>query len=394
MTRALKQYYFCYFAAVGLIEPFLTLYWRQLGLSGPQIGVLYSVTPATAIVAPWVLGYLADRTRRQWELLLATSLVSAVLFAVLAWPAGFWPIFALIIPYAVAKTPLLPFVNSLTFAHLAHDRSAYGRLRVWGSVGYIVTAVVLGSLMERATTGIIFLGGALAYLGCTVIALRMRPSERQRTEGGVAPIAWQDLAAFRPLIPFFVGCLIIAASGGALRNFFGIDLTAKGGSTGLVGLSWAIGVAAEVIVMLQGPRLLSRFGARGLLLAGCLATAIRWTLYAVLTEPLLIVAVSPLHALTFASFYLGAIDHLEQQTPAALRTTGQGLFSAMTFGVGGTLGNLLSGWLFEPLGMPILYLVSAAIAVVGTAVLALSVSPAREVVGRPHAARTAGSLRP
>lgn len=392
MTRALKQYYFCYFAAIGLIEPFLTLYWRQLGLSGSQIGVLYSITPATGIVAPWVLGYLADRTRRHWELLLATSLVSAGLFAVLALPSGFWPILALIVPYAVAKTPLLPFVNSLTFAHLAHDRSTYGRLRVWGSVGYIMTAVVLGSLMERATTGVIFLGGALSYLGCTVIALRLRPRAGQRLSAGPAPIAWQDLAAFRPLIPFFVGCLIVAASGGTLRNFFGIDLTAKGGSTGLVGLSWAIGVAAEVIVMLQGPRLLSRFGARGLLLAGCLATAIRWTLYAVLTEPLLIVAVSPLHALTFASFYLGAMDYLEQQTLATLRTTGQGLFSAMTFGVGGTLGNLLSGWLFEPLGMATLYAVSAILAVIGTAVLAVSVSPAREVVGRSHVAR-AGGLR-
>ena len=64
MTRALKQYYFYYFAAVGLIEPFLTLYWRELGLSGSQIGILYSVTPAAGIVAPWVLGYLADRSRR------------------------------------------------------------------------------------------------------------------------------------------------------------------------------------------------------------------------------------------------------------------------------------------------------------------------------------------
>ncbi len=387
MTRALKQYYFYYFAAVGLIEPFLTLYWRQLGLSGSQIGILYSLTPAAGIVAPWVLGYLADRSRRQWELLLVTSLVSALLFAVLALPSGFWPIFALIVPYAVVKTPLLPFVNSLTFAHLAHDRGAYGRLRVWGSVGYILTAVVLGSAMKRADAGVIFLGSALAYIGCTVTALRMRPAARQRIDTGPAGIARQDLAAFHPLIPFFLGCLIIAASGGALRNFFGIDLMAKGGSMGLVGLSWAIGVTAEVLVMLRGPRLLARFGARGLLLAGCLATVLRWTLYAALTDPLLIVAVSPLHALTFASFYLGSMDYLEQRTPAALRTTGQGLFSAVTFGVGHTLGNLLSGWLFEPLGMSRLYLLNAILAVIGTAVLGLTMAPAREVAGDPRAAR-------
>jgi len=386
VTRALKQYYFYYFAAVGLIEPFLTLYWRQLGLSGPQIGILYSVTPAAGIVAPWVLGYLADRSRRQRELLLSTSLVSALLFAVLALPSGFWPVFALIVPYAVVKTPLLPVVNSLTFAHLARDRGAYGRLRVWGSLGYILTAVVLGSAMKRADAGVIFLGGALAYLGCTVTTLSMRQGAGQRIDGGPGAIVRRDLAAFRPLVPFFLGCLIIAASGGALRNFFGIDLMAKGGSMGLVGLSWAIGVTAEVLVMLQGPRLLARFGARGLLLAGCLATVLRWTLYAALADPLLIVAVSPLHALTFASFYLGAMDYLEQRTPPMLRTTGQGLFSGVTFGVGHTLGNLSSGWLFEPLGMSRLYLLNAVLAVIGTAVLGLTMAPAREVAGDPRAA--------
>jgi PPP family 3-phenylpropionic acid transporter len=281
------------------------------------------------------------------------------------------------VPYALAKTPLLPFVNSLTFVHLAHDRGAYGRLRVWGSVGYIFTAVVLGSAMKRAHAGVIFLGSALAYVGCTVTSLRMRPGAGQMIDTGPSGIVLKDLAAFRPLTPFFLGCLIVTISGGAFRNFFGIDLMAKGGSVGLVGLSWATGVTAEVLVMLRGPRLLARFKARGLLLAGCGATVLRWTLYAWLADPLLIVAVSPLHALTFASFYLGAMDYLEQRTPAALRTTGQGLFSAVTFGVGHTVGNLLAGWLFEPLGMSRLYLASALLAVIGTAVLGQTPVPAR-----------------
>jgi PPP family 3-phenylpropionic acid transporter len=98
--------------------------------------------------------------------------------------------------------------------------------------------------------------------------------------------------------------------------------------------------------------------------------------------------VSPLHALTFASFYLGAMDHLEQGTPAVLRTTGQGLFSAVTFGVGHTVGNLLAGWLFEPLGMSRLYLASAILAVIGTAVLGRTLAPASEVAGGPRIAPT------
>jgi PPP family 3-phenylpropionic acid transporter len=148
----------------------------------------------------------------------------------------------------------------------------------------------------------------------------------------------------------------------AYSNFFTIHLEDLGISKGFAGWAWALGVVSEVAIMFGWRRVSSRFRSRDLLSFALIVIAIRWFLYSLARGPLAILSIQLLHGIAFATFYLSSMAILDEMTPPALKATSQGMYSALTFGLGSFLGGAISGLLFDQLGMVALFRVSSIMA--------------------------------
>jgi PPP family 3-phenylpropionic acid transporter len=150
----------------------------------------------------------------------------------------------------------------------------------------------------------------------------------------------------------------------AYSNFFTIHLEALGISKGFAGWAWALGVVSEVVLMFGWRRIASRFRSQDLLTFALILIAARWFLYSLARGTMAILSIQLLHGVTFASFYLSSMALLDEMTPPGLKATSQGMYSALTFGLGSFLGGLVSGLLFDRFGMVVLFRASSLLALI------------------------------
>ncbi len=373
---ALKLYLFLLFATVGLTEPYLNLHLRRLGFSGGEIGALAAILPGITALAPFAWTAWADATGRARALFLWNTWLAGLCFVPVPLLRSFGWLSVTLALFALMKTPLVPLANSLAFQALGARREAYGRIRLWGSVGYIVAAVAGGAAAERIGVGAV-LGAVVALLaGCGVVASaglgRGAPSAPVPVGAGLAALLRQP--AFRL---FLGGAFLARLSAGPYNTFFTIQLDALGISQGVAGWAWAVGVLCEVAVMAAWPRLVTHAAPERLLALATGAHALRWWLTAAVTHPAGLLAIQSLHGLTFGAFYLASVQIVDAMVLPDLRGTGQGLYAAGVFGVGGVAGNALGGVLFDRMGLPALYRLCALIAV-GATLLCLRVPGSRQ----------------
>ncbi len=369
--RTLRAFYFCYFAAIGVTEPFLPVYFRDRGLSPAQIGGLLALLPAIQATVPFAFTALAEArgTARRLFRVAAAGTVLAFLAFALPGPVSFLAL--VMAAYAAIKSPLIPFANAMAFSLLAGARERFGGIRVFGSLGYIVAAVAVGFALEQVGAVAILLGGALALLAAAAAATGPLPEPTLR--GAPLKEAWAEVLRNRMLCWFLVATLLVRVSSGTHVTFFTLYLRELGIGAGLAGIAWAAGVAAEVIVMLFWARLLRRTPLRLLLALGFGATAVRWVAVTLTASPVLIVAIQTLHGLTFGLTYLASVHLMDSEGPPALRASGQALYAAVAFGLAGLLGNGAAGLLAEHLALGTLFRLSGLLALLGTAVFLLTV---------------------
>lgn len=360
-TRYLAAYYFWYFAAIGVSEPYLPPYWRSLGFSPLDLGLLNAITPAITALAPFLWTAYADVTREGERIFLVNTWIAAL--AALLFPnlARFWPAAAAVLIYAAFRTSLIPLANSMTFRALAGRRQGYAAIRLWGTIGYILVAMGAGFLVNRIGLRAGMYGIALATTACGVVGWVGRSRER----GGLPPVRLEEFLQSlrnRRVVLLLLATCLAQVSSGPYTTFFTIHLQHLGRSSGFAGVAWALAAGSELFVMLGWTRLCALASARTWLSAALAAHAVRWALFAVARDPAFLLAIQLTHAFTFGVFYLAGVQTVDAFVPDGLRATAQGVFASVTFGLGGLVGNTLAGLLYQPLGMARLYAVAAALA--------------------------------
>lgn len=383
--RTLRTFYFCYFAAIGVTEPFLPVFFRDRGLSPAAIGGLLALLPGIQATVPFGFTALAEARGVARRLFRVAATGTVLAFAAFSLPGPVWALAAVMAAYAAIKSPLIPFANAMAFSLLAGGRERFGRLRVFGSLGYIAAALAAGFALEAAGPGVILLGGTVALLAAAAAAAGPLPEPTLR--GARLQEAWADLFRNRALCWFLAASFLVRVSGGTHITFFTLYLRELGIGEGLAGVAWAVGVAAEVAVMLAWPLLLRRIPLRLLLALGFGATAVRWVAVTLTAHPALLVLIQALHGLTFGVTYLASVHLVDSEVPPALRASGQALYAAVAFGVAGLLGNGLAGLLAERLALGTLFRLSGLVALVGTALFLATVrvpGAAAAPVPAPH----------
>jgi len=354
----LSGFYLFYFASLGALIPYWSLYLKSLDFNATEIGQLVAILMATKIVAPNIWGWIADRTGRRMSIVRVASLLGAIAFTGVFAGSGYWWLATVIAVFSFFWNASLPQLEATTMNHLGTDTWRYSGIRLWGSVGFIVTVAGLGPLLGRYGTGLLP-GVLLALFVCIWISSLSVPE----SAAGHLELDQEPLRKVlgRPIVVALLGvCFLMQASHGPYYTFFTLYLEEFGYSRSLIGQLWAIGVIAEIGIFLLMPRLLPRFGARRLLLAAIGLTALRWLLIAGFASHVLVIAVAQtLHAASFGLYHAVAIYLIHALFTGSHQGRGQGLYSSISFGAGGAVGSLVSGYLWTDINPEAMFQVAA-----------------------------------
>jgi PPP family 3-phenylpropionic acid transporter len=304
---------------------------------------------ATKVVAPNVWGWLSDRTGKRLTIVRLGCFLACLCFIVLLFRNSFWWMVLAVSLYSFFWNAVLAQFEVITLNYLGLNAHYYGRIRVWGSVGFVVVVVGLGVLFDwldiRYLPIVVMVFLALIWLSSLSIKEPVI-GENKRTSGSFIQTVKQP-----PVLFFLIGCFLLQASHGSYYTFYSVFLEGLSYSRTEIGFLWALGVLAEVLIFLVMHRVLRHFSLRLILLASLFLTIIRWWLIGCFAESLTVLIVAQLlHAFSFGTFHGVSIELIRRYFDGNIQGQGQALYSAVGFGAGGAVGALLSGatWSISP----------------------------------------------
>jgi PPP family 3-phenylpropionic acid transporter len=337
--------YFFALGALGAIVPFLGGRLEAAGLDGGTIGLLMAMLPLGRILSSPVWGWVADRYRMAGVLLrlgCGMALVGELLLLASGHAGG--PVLAAVglFVFATGRVPLGPLVDTVILDHLravGRDPREYGSIRLWGSVGFLGVAACAAWMSDSGRDPLI--------LGAVLLTVTMGFAFAFPTRGGGGPAPIGPALAALAREPFLVPLLLTAAlqalALSVYDTFFSVHVQALGLPASATAAALALGVTGEIVVMRFASPILRRLGAANALLVAALVGTLRWGLTAALADPVALVAVQALHAVSFGFFWLAGVQMMAERAPVSVSASAQSLFSAASYGVGALGGALLAG---------------------------------------------------
>jgi len=348
----LSSFYLFYFALLGATAPFLALYFHHLGFAPARIGELVAIPMLMRCVAPNIWGWLGDYSGRRLAIVRFGAVCTLLAFSLIFVDKSYGWLALVMALHAFFWHAVLPQFEVITLAHLKAQGQAarYSQIRLWGSIGFIFTVVGLGRLFEWLSLDIYPLAIVVIMTGIVLssawVPNAQPPNQGQRASGE----GFLRQLRSPGVLAFYACVALMQMSHGPYYTFITLHLEHLGYARGLIGMLWALGVVAEVLMFLAMSRILARFSVRRVLLASFLAAAVRWLLLGALADQLVVLLFAQvLHAATFASFHASAIHFVQRSFGARQQGQGQALYAALS-GTGGALGALYAGYSWNSLG--------------------------------------------
>jgi MFS transporter, PPP family, 3-phenylpropionic acid transporter len=354
--------YFVYFCAIGIYTPFWSPYLALRGFGPVEIGLLLAVAAGVRSVGPLAFGWLADASGRPTAVLRFAALLSVLSFAALPLLSNLFGFIVMMMAFSFGWNAIAPALDARTLAGIGPTSARYGRIRVWGSIGFIAVAWLGGLLFERAGYAwvpILMMAFVVATLAATM-SLASNPS----VAAVAAPTSFRSALRTRPVLVALTVALLISLSFGPYYAFFSLYLESFGISRGVIGFLWALGVIAEIGIFAAGGAMLAKYSIRTLLTVAALATAVRWVVIALLPQHLFLLAlVQLLHCMGFAVLHFAIVLTAQRSFPTGAAARAQALFSSVGYGIGGTLGSLVGGVIWSAISPTASYLFAAVVVV-------------------------------
>ncbi len=365
----LSTFYFFFFAALGVFVPYWPLYLKSLNFSAIEIGELMAIVMGSKILAPYLLGWLSDYLQKRLIIIQVSLLFTVAAFAgVLTYQSYWWFVIVMMV-FGFFWNASLPLFEALTLDHLSDNTSRYSHIRLWGSIGFIISVAALPLIIDENGIALLPLLMLSLLIANGVSSLLVKDKIEKTSHKGDTKML--EIIKKPIVIALLLACALQSLSHGAYYTFFSIYLEDHGYSRSTTGLMWALGVFAEVVLFIIMHRLFSRYGAYRLFAVALLLTSIRWVLLALWVDSLVMLLFAQLlHAASFGLFHATAISLTYQLFPGRLHGRGQALYAGISFGVGGALGNLMSGYTWDSLGATWTFLASAFIALLGAIIAA------------------------
>ncbi len=342
-------FYFLQFAAVAFLMPFLVLFYQERGFNGPQIGLLTGLSPLITLVGAPLWTAIADRTRQHRLVMSLTLLAGSLITFAIPFLQVFAPVLAASLLTSFCFAPVSSLADNATMAMLGDEKDMYGRVRLGGTLGYALAAPVAGECVQRFGLQSAFWGYTALFLLALLASQRFVRGHTHTAPAGARPAsrAWMLRPAW---LLFLLGALGAGVALAFSNSYFFPYMKELGAPETLMGLSLTIGTIGEVPVLFFGHHLLRRLKAYPLFIIALLITGGRLLLLAAATAPWQALLIQLLNGLTFPPIWLAGVAYADENAPAGLGATAQGIFGAVVFGVGAALGGLVGGPVLNNLG--------------------------------------------
>ena len=351
IQNRLAGFYFFYYAIVGTFMPYWNLYLEDQGFNYSEIGFLASIAIVTRFFAPFIWGWIADKSGKRMLLVrIATWVEASIWLLIFIIPNHFQSIALLMLVFSFFQNAILAQFEGVTAFWLAEKRAQlYGRVRKWGSIGFIVAVFGVGAFLDlidiQQLPIILLCIALLAFLWSFQISDPTHAPQAQKKLESILPILKQPTVC-----AFFAIELILLFSHAPFYSFYSNYLSQYGLSTTRIGLLWSVGVLAEIVMFAYAQFFFKRWGWRTLVSICLILTAIRWVLVAVFAESFTIQIVAQcIHAFSFGLFHLVAMRVIFEYFSAAQQGRAQALYSTV-WGIGVALGSILAGQYWFLLG--------------------------------------------
>ncbi|MDA0785775.1 MAG: MFS transporter [Proteobacteria bacterium] len=336
-------FYGAVFFVLGVILPFWPIWLQSRGLSAADIGIILAVGPWMRVLVDPVIARAADHGGQGRRMLVFVAVVSLIAFSGFALVSSFWLILLITLVFAPSYHALIPLGDSQAMSAVLRHGLDYGRLRLWGSVTFILATLGVGALLTGRDPDLILVvvGAGLVVVLVTTLLLREQNEARGRAR-------WTDVLGFvrQPrFLAFVLAASAVQASHAVLNGFSGIHWKAAGHSELVVGLLWGGSVLMEIILFAFSGAVVARLGASRLLVLGAAAALVRWLILAETTALPGLVVAQLLHAVTFGATYLATMHFIAGNAPEGLKATAQGAYASVS-GVVMGLALIASGNLY------------------------------------------------
>ncbi|MET0388304.1 MAG: MFS transporter [Polyangiales bacterium] len=363
MNLGVAVYWFVMTAALGVYFPYFSLYLRDaLGFSGAQIGVAYAVAPLMGMLAQPLWGQVADRTGSRTRVLALLSAGTATGYGLLTLPHSFPGVICATAFLSFFSTAQVPMAIAVSLAAIERDgrRITLGRVRVWGTIGFLITVVGVPHLLEqlaasshaseRETFHLMFgLAATLAAIA-SLIAARL-PHAPAHARMRASP---EDLRWLRGHVPYLRVLAMSFLAYVCLQGpmvLFPVYIHARGGNATTISEMWMFMLATEIVLMLTAAKLYARLGAQWFIAIGVIGCGIRWLLCGLCDELTWVYPLQMMHGLMVVSLQLGSALLVEQLVPDRLRASSQAGLNLFGSSLGGIISATLAGNILDAHGI-------------------------------------------
>lgn len=360
----LSSFYFAYFAFIGVFATYFSLYLADLKMAPTEIGILMSLWNAVRIVMPNFWGWLSDHTGKRMPIIRIAFAVSIAAFCGLFGGDSFWWLFTVIVVMCMFSSATMPLFEASTMNHLAGETSRYGRIRLWGSVGFIAAVTLGGWWLDHVP--IVWLLWLILGLMAVTLACSFAVAEKPVPAHEHDHVPILHVLRRPEVMVFFAACFLMIASQGASYVFYSIYMVEQGFSKTTVGILWSVGVVAEILIFMFLPRIFAKVTHYQLWTLSFGLTVLRYLIVAWFPSVLALqVFAQALHMFSFGTYHATALAVLHSLFKGKLQTRGQALYVSLSFGLGGAVGGMISGWTWAAWGPAWTFTISSALALAG-----------------------------
>ena len=345
----LSSFYFFYFALLGAWAPFWGPYLQSEGFNSVDIGYLAAIIHITKIFSPSIWGYLADKTGQHLQVVRFGSLLAFLCFLFIFLGSNFWLLAGVVTAYSFFWNAVLAQFEVITISHLADHHHSYGRVRLWGSIGFIAAVVGLGAVFEFFSISTLPVFIAVILLAIFISSLFVAKTTAEKAS--LSPRGFFTIIKRPEVLAFLLVGVLLQISHAPYYTFFSIFMDLQGYSSVAIGLLWGLGVVVEVLVFMWMHKLLARYSIRQIMLVSLLLSALRWLLIGYYSDNLLLLLIAQtLHAASFGSFHAVAVEYVRRQFINGHQGQGMAIYSGLSFGGGSAIGAIISGiaWQLSP----------------------------------------------
>jgi MFS transporter, PPP family, 3-phenylpropionic acid transporter len=361
------SFYFLYYAALAYFAPFIVLFYQQNQFNGPQIALLTGIPPLLTLFAAPFWTNVADARSRHRQVMSMGIVVAVVAVLLLQNISIFLLALLTVIVLYFFFSPVASLSDSATIAMLGPDKAMYGRVRIGGTIGWGLFALIAGTMINNYGLKLAFWGFAFFMLINLFVAQKLVFQDSTGHESSNAGVRF--FLTSRKWQLFLAASFLGGLGASSVASFLAPYMTGLGANESQVGLAIMIATLTELPIFFFGNRLLKRFAAQELFSFALLMMGIRSLFYALVKTTAAVFVVQAFGGMIFPAMWLAGVAYADEHAPAGLKSTAQGLFGAMSFGFGAAVGGFIGGLLLESVGGRGMYLMFSFIILGGLAVI-------------------------